>query len=155
MNEKKAIPFGICVVGLAILLDQLTKHLIRSNMTLGQTIPKGDSFFCIRYALNDGVAFSMFQGHRVPLIIIQSVLVIAILAVMLVVLRKMFSALLLLSFSLMLGGGLGNLIDRIAFGQVTDFISVGSFPIFNVADMSLTVGCGLMLLYVLLFGKQV
>jgi signal peptidase II len=123
-------------------------------MTLGHAIPAKDSFFSIRYALNDGVAFSMFQGHRIPLILIQSTLVIAILVVMVVVLRRAFSALLLMSFSLMLGGGLGNLIDRLVFGKVTDFISIGSFPIFNIADMSLIAGCGLMLLYMLRSGRN-
>ncbi|MDR0357767.1 MAG: signal peptidase II [Clostridiales Family XIII bacterium] len=151
MSGKKAILIGICIVAFVVASDGVTKALIRANMSLGEAIPSGDAFFSICYALNDGVAFSLFRGHRVPLILIQSALAVVIFAIMLFVLRRSFSFPLLCSFSLMLGGGLGNLSDRIIFGKVTDFISVGSFPIFNVADSALTLGCVLLLIRVLFF----
>jgi signal peptidase II len=119
-------------------------------MSVGDAIPAQNAFLAIRYTLNDGVAFSLFQGHRIPLIIIQSVLVVAILIVILALYRSVRLGkprMAFASFSLMLGGGVGNLIDRVATGQVTDFISIGSFPIFNVADICLTTGCGLLLIY--------
>jgi signal peptidase II len=122
-------------------------------MSVGDAIPAQDAFLAIRYTLNDGVAFSMFQGYRAPLIIIQSILVVAILIVVFILFRRVARVrkpyMVFMSFSLMLGGGIGNLIDRIATGRVIDFLSIGSFPIFNVADTCLTTGCGLLLLYVL------
>ncbi|MDR1028580.1 MAG: signal peptidase II [Clostridiales Family XIII bacterium] len=149
MSEKRAIPIGVGVLVLILALDYITKRFVRTHMTLGEAIPSEDSFFSIRYALNDGVAFNMFEGHRTPLILMQSVLVVVVFVIMIVVLRHMFSFPILCAFALMLGGGIGNLSDRIRFGQVTDFFSVGSFPIFNIADSALTVGCALLLLCVL------
>jgi signal peptidase II len=151
---KRASFVGAGIVVFIVVLDCLTKHFIRTHMHLGEAIPSEDAFFSIRYALNDGVAFSMFQGHTSVLIAIQSILVLVVLAVMILFLRRMFSAGTLCAFALMLGGGIGNLSDRILFGKVTDFISVGSFPIFNVADSALTVGCGLLLLCVLISERK-
>ncbi|MDR0851784.1 MAG: signal peptidase II [Clostridiales Family XIII bacterium] len=154
MKFKKALPLCILITLLVIALDHLTKYLIRVNMSLGQAIPSPDSFFSIRYTLNDGVAFSMLEGHRIPLILMQSVLVVCIIVLMCYLLRKINSRCLLVAFSFMLGGGIGNLIDRIVFGQVTDFLSAGKFPVFNLADTFLTIGCALMLLWVILSEKR-
>jgi signal peptidase II len=85
----------------------------------------------------------------------QSVLVAAIVAIMLIAYRRLRNArrplVVMTAFSLMLGGGLGNLCDRISTGLVTDFVSIGRFAVFNTADACLTTGCGLLILYVLRF----
>jgi signal peptidase II len=110
------------------------------------------------HVLNDGVAFSMFQGHRTPLIILQSILVAVIVSIMLIAYRRLGSAhhtlTIMTSFSLMLGGGLGNLWDRVSTGHVTDFVSIGSFAVFNVADACLVAGCGLLIIYMLRFAQN-
>lgn len=149
------IILAAAVISAVVALDQLSKFLVRSNMTLGEALPSQDAFFSLRYALNDGIAFSLFQGYRVGLITIQSILVVGIIIVMIYVLRRFPSRLAVVIFSLMLGGGIGNLIDRIASGKVTDFFSVGTFPIFNVADTCLTIGCGLMLVCLIFFEKGI
>jgi signal peptidase II len=154
MKISKALPISLIIVAFVVAADHFTKYLIRSHMSLGQAIPSQDSFFSIRYTLNDGVAFSMFVGHRAPLILIQSLLVVLIVGLMVYLLRKIPSVCLLIAFSFMLGGGIGNLIDRIVFGRVTDFLSAGSFPVFNLADTFLTSGCVIMLLWVILSGKK-
>jgi signal peptidase II len=154
MKPRNTILLSVFIIAAVFAADQFTKHLVRTNMRLGQAIPAPDAFATIRYTLNDGVAFSMLEGHRSALIVLQLCLVLAIIIVMLFLCRKSATPLMVIAFSLMLGGGIGNLVDRILFGQVTDFISVGSFAIFNVADACLTTGCGLMLLFVILYDRS-
>jgi signal peptidase II len=137
-----------------VFADQASKSVIRANLLLGEAIPSEDSFFRITYTLNDGIAFSMFEGYRMPLIAMQSLLIAVILVLMYVFCRRHYGLLLAFSFPLMLGGGIGNLIDRIRIGAVTDFVAVGSFPIFNLADSALTLGCALTLIYVIHYDKK-
>jgi signal peptidase II len=139
----------VAIALLVVAADHLTKYIVRSNMELGDALPSADAFFRIYYTLNDGIAFSLLVGHRAELIIVQSVMVLCIIALIFYLMRRAASMPLLVALALMLGGGLGNLIDRIVFGKVTDFLSVGSFPVFNLADSCLSCGCVLMLLYVL------
>ena len=147
--------FAIMIIaGFSILLDQAAKLIIRTSMTPGESIPKEDRFFNILYLQNDGIAFSLFQGNRWLLVCIQLTLIIAIVVVMFHVVRKINSKVILISFAMMLGGGIGNLIDRVFLGKVVDFISIGSFAVFNIADMSLTIGCGIMLIYLFTSDKH-
>jgi signal peptidase II len=138
--------------------DRITKYLVDVFIPLGDAVPSPDSFIKFFHVLNDGVAFSMFQGHRAPLIALQSVIVVVIVGIMLAMYRRFGGVrsplTLMTSFSLMLGGGLGNLWDRISTGLVTDFVSVGSFAVFNVADACLVAGCGLLILYVLRYTNR-
>ncbi len=103
---------------------------------------------------NTGAAFGMFSGGTVILSII-TVLVVAVLLYALFF-KKFSSKLLRASVILITAGGIGNLYDRIAYGQVTDFLEFTffEFPIFNVADCMVTIGCCLMLLYVIISPKD-
>jgi signal peptidase II len=138
--------------------DRITKHLVESFIPVGAAVPSRDSFFKLFHILNDGVAFSLFQGYRTPLILLQSALVIVIVAVMLIVYRRLSGArnplTVMTAFSLMLGGGISNLWDRVSTGLVTDFVSVGSFAVFNVADACLVAGCGLLILSMLRYTNK-
>jgi signal peptidase II len=123
-----------------------------THMTPGQSIPAGEHFISIYYTRNKGVAFSLFDGvggTRWALAGVQVLLVIAIIVIMVALMRRQARIPILVAIALMLGGGIGNLIDRIAYGSVTDFISVGSFPVFNVADSCLTVGSALLVISLL------
>ena len=144
----------IIITGFSVLFDQVAKKIIRTSMTPGESIPTTDEFFNILYLQNDGIAFSLFQGNRWLLVGIQVTLIIAIIVVMLYVIRKIHSKVIIVSFSMMLGGGIGNLIDRVFLGKVVDFISIGNFAVFNIADMSLTIGCGIMLIYLFTSDKH-
>jgi signal peptidase II len=143
----------ICVVVFITVVDQITKGLVRSHIALGQHIPE-DSFISLTFTRNDGVAFSMFDGGGRGLITVQIFLVAVILAIVIYLLMKTNSYFVIIVISLMLSGGIGNLIDRIARAYVTDFISVGKFPIFNVADSALTVGSILLIVYLLFFSSK-
>ena len=150
MSIRRRILLILFIIITVVGVDRLTKGLVRSNLLLGEAIPSNDSFIQIVYTLNDGVAFSMFAGHKTGIFILQTVLVISIVIMLVYFCVKVQSILAIVALSMMLGGGIGNLIDRIHIGAVVDFISVGSFPVFNVADSCLTVGCGLMLFYVII-----
>ncbi|MDR1068830.1 MAG: signal peptidase II [Clostridiales Family XIII bacterium] len=151
---SKAIVVGVIL--LSVALDRVSKFIVITHMTLGQSYPPGDHFISFFYTRNEGVAFSMFDdmSWRWILVGVQSVLVIVLVVMLCVLLKRRSSVLPLVTLSLMLGGGIGNLIDRIAYGSVIDFVSVGSFPVFNVADSCLTVGCAIMIAYLLFFQKH-
>jgi signal peptidase II len=143
----------LIVAAAVFAADQFTKYLVTKYIPVGGTVPDEASYVKLFHTLNDGVAFSMLQGYRVPLIVMQSILVAVIVAVMIFCYRRLGNArrplVVMTAFSLMLGGGLGNLYDRISTGMVTDFVSIGKFAVFNTADACLTTGCGLLILYVL------
>jgi len=135
------------IIAIIIAVDQLSKFLIQSGMELNQTISLINGVFHITYIHNYGAAFSIFQNKTEFLIAIQLVVISGVL-VYLIKRRKIDHWALLLSLSLIAAGGFGNLIDRAAKGYVVDFLDFRVWPIFNVADISVCVGCGLMVLYV-------
>lgn len=133
---------------IVIVLDQITKIWVRSNLRLGETWMPWE--WLAPYARivnwnNTGVAFGMFQGQGGLFAILAVIIALAIIYYFPRIDIKDIP--LRLALGLQLGGAIGNLIDRIQFqGQVTDFISVGSFAVFNVADASITIGVGIMIL---------
>ena len=138
------------VAAAVILVDQLVKHAVLSGMTVGETIPLLDDIFHITYVQNRGAAFSMWEQQWVMLILVPAVALAAGL-VLIYIKRNIWSRLTLLSIALICGGGIGNLIDRIFQGYVVDmfdcrFFPFFDFPVFNVADISICVGCGLLIL---------
>ena len=136
-------------------IDRLTKQLVVSNMRLSDTvhlIKIGDKeILNLYYTLNNGAAFSKLSGKTVFLIVITSVVILGLLV--LVIAKRVRRPVYLCSIALILGGGIGNLIDRIFNnGLVVDFIDVRiiNFPIFNFADICAVCGAGLLLLTVII-----
>lgn len=140
------------IVAVAVF-DQILKYIVKAGVEPHTSIPVFGDFLTITLHFNTGAAFSMMEGYRVLLSVVPLVFIIAII-VYIFVKRKTDHPLLLTSLSLIAGGGIGNLIDRFMFGKVTDFISVGSFPIFNLADMFVVTGCGLVIVYLIFFDKE-
>ncbi|MBO4235622.1 MAG: signal peptidase II [Firmicutes bacterium] len=137
-----------------IVLDQLSKMAVRSSMSPGDSISVIGNFFRITYFRNEGAAFSSLVGQRVFLIVISAIVTVA--AFVFLMKYRCKSKLLDLSLVLVIGGGIGNLIDRIAFGYVTDMLSFSIFPpIFNVADIAITCGCFLLIIFVLFSKSEV
>jgi len=118
-------------------------------MEVGEAIPSQDAFFAIRYTLNTGVSFSMFEGHTTALIVMQSILLVVVVAAFVVTYIKIRHPLLMTGLCWIISGGAGNLIDRSLYGYVIDFISVGTFPVWNFADMCVVGGCILLAIYIL------
>lgn len=132
------------VAAVVVGLDQLTKHLVRSDIAVGDE----RRFFIginLVHVRNTGVAFSLFSGAGTVVFVI----IFAALAVLLGYLaRRPERPWLWLPTGLLIGGAIGNLIDRLVHGGVTDFIKLPLWPAFNLADASITVGV-LALLWVL------
>lgn len=133
-------------VGLIILLDQWTKSWVRSNIAFGESWgPEWLAPFArFVHWYNTGAAFGLFQGMGTVFIILAFIISIAILIYYPRVPRQDWT--LRLAMSLQMAGALGNLIDRLTIGHVTDFIAIGSFPVWNIADASITVGVFVLLL---------
>jgi signal peptidase II len=136
---------------LALILDQVSKLVIVSSMQLYQSIPI-TSFFKLTYVRNTGAAFSFLSdagGWQRWFFAVLAILISIIIAVWLTRLKKQ-ETLLAVALSLILGGAMGNLIDRLAYGYVIDFLDVyyqtWHWPAFNVADSAITLGVILMLL---------
>ena len=127
----------IQLAALVVLCDQATKFLVREYLQLSQSVP-AEGFFRITHTYNTGSAFGLFQGQNTPLIVV-AVVGIFILG-MIYRSQRPPSNLLRLSLGLQVGGAIGNLTDRLLFGHVTDFLDVGAWPIFNLADSSIVVG---------------
>jgi len=135
---------AIAVIG----ADQLSKYLIRSNMELGESIPS-EGFVRLTYTTNTGGAFGLFTNQTFLLSLV------AIIGVAVVVIYLHFlpmgSRLLKVGLGLNLGGAIGNLIDRIRLGEVTDFLDFGAWPVFNLADSAIVVGTFLIAFHLLFF----
>ena len=136
------------IFGIALILDQLTKIVIRQTMVLHQSVSVLGEFVKITYVKNPGIAF----GLRVPnntIFTILSILASIVITIYLFTHLKEGMAI-KASLSLILGGAVGNLIDRLLFGEVVDFIDVGlktlRWPVFNVADSVVVIG-----MFILLF----
>ena len=142
------------IIVAAVAVDQLIKKLGVSTMALHETIPVLEDIFHITYIRNTGAAFSIMEG-QLSVLILLPVVMIAAAVVFMIIKRKTAHPLLMISVAMIAGGGIGNLIDRIALGYVVDYLDFRVFPIFNVADIFVCVGCGLLILYVLFIdGKQ-
>ena len=127
---------------LVVAADQLSKIWIRSNLAVGQSLPE-TGFFRLTHVHNTGAAFGLFRDQSFVLTIVGLVAVVALLLYAFLIYRHfpiLDSRLGKLALGLVLGGTVGNLIDRLCFGYVTDFIDVGIWPTFNVADSALVVG---------------
>src|SRR3990172_5228005 len=145
------------IAGAVLLLDQATKFLVMRHIRMFEVITVIPGFFNLTYVRNRGAAFGMLAGvggaWRSAFFIV--VTVIAVAAIVLLI-RKTSERLLIAAFSLIAGGALGNLIDRVRWGEVVDFIDwyVRSYHwlTFNIADSAISVGVGLLVID-MLFSK--
>lgn len=146
-KHLKEYLFLLPVSGTIILLDQFTKALVRSNLAQGEVWspwPWLMPYARVVHWYNTGVAFGLLQGQNWFFAILAVVIAAAIFYF-----YPRFSKedwLLRLALAMQFGGAVGNLIDRINVGHVTDFISVGNFAVFNIADASITVGVLIMVI---------
>jgi signal peptidase II len=144
------------IAALLVGLDQLVKFWAEHTLSQTQTIPLIQDVFHLTYVQNFGAAFSTMQNRRFLLIGLTGVLLAAILV--LLVTRKMRSPMMVASWSLILAGGTGNLLDRIfrTGGYVVDLFDFRliHFPVFNVADIYVCAGTMLFLIYFLFFERR-
>jgi len=131
------------------LTDQLIKQWAVAVLKPAGALPFIPHVLELRYLVNDGMSFSMLSGKRLLLVAVTGVMLTA-LAVLLV--RRKMSGLERAAWILVVGGGVGNLIDRVRTGEVVDYFNCLfiSFPIFNFADVCICVGVGLLVLNIVL-----
>jgi signal peptidase II len=132
------------VLAAVLAVDQLTKYLVREGMRPGEEDPILPALKLVRVR-NEGVAFGIDAGGATLVIVL---IALALLGLVLYFARHTARPLIWLPVGLLLGGALGNIVDRIRDGAVTDFLKIPAWPAFNVADIAITVGV-VALVYVL------
>ncbi len=147
MGKKNIFVFSIVL--LIMLFDQLTKFLIKKNFQLNESIPIIKNIIHLTYITNTGSAFGLFKGLNIFFILISLIVIIAILYYLNKIKNNEKS--LQFAVGLLLGGTIGNLIDRIFYGAVIDFIDLRIWPVFNAADSAVTIS--IILLIILLWKK--
>jgi signal peptidase II len=153
---NKAQRSGLFMVGATIVLDQLTKYLALEGISAAEPI-NIFPFLDLKLTWNQGVSFGIFGGGSVPPFVL---ILIAILISMFLIWQLWNSKKLILGmgFGLIIGGALGNVIDRAIYGAVIDFILLSwkswSWPVFNLADMAISCGVGLIIIDSLWPGRR-
>jgi len=147
---RRALFWGAALT--AIACDQLTKGLVRAYLDRGEAWPDSDWFAHIRYVTNSGAAFGILQDQTIFLTLMAFI---GLAAIYLYYRYPPFDHFVApIAIGMMLGGAIGNLIDRVRLGRVTDFIDFPHYPAFNVADSSISVGIAILILgYVFLAEK--
>lgn len=143
-------PVLLLTLSLVFGLDQVTKAVVRHSLLVGEAIPREGSFRIVN-TFNTGSAFGLFPGQTLFLVVASLVGI----AILLLVYRNhpLPSFPLRLSLGMQLGGAIGNLVDRLRMGQVTDFIELGFWPVFNLADASIVIGI-FIIAYLFLFAGR-
>lgn len=137
-----------------VALDQWTKALTVANIPLGGDVPFWDGVFHFTHFQNTGIAFSMFEGARWILLALTALMIVALLFA--VGKRWIHGFVGVAAVALVVGGGLGNLIDRARLGYVVDMIELDfmDFAIFNVADCFICVGAALLVIWALFLDRK-
>ena len=136
---------ALLIIAVGIFLDQMTKFLAVTHLKGSNPFVLIDGVFQFAYQENPGAAFGILSNDRWVFLVISTIAIIAILFY--VFYKKNMPTLWIVSLSLIVSGGIGNMIDRLALGYVVDFLDfcLINFAVFNVADSFVTVGAGLMI----------
>lgn len=153
-KAKSILWFILTIV--MITVDRITKYFIATGMELGEKINIIDNFFYITHHTNKGAAWGIF--HNADMTLILGIVSVVVSIVMIFVFFRFDKWPIHLSLAMIISGALGNAYGRILHGEVTDFLDFYifgyDFPIFNVADMMVTVGTVILVVYILFFYKD-
>jgi signal peptidase II len=150
-NKWRDVVFGSIVL-LVVIADQLSKWWIKTNLALGQSLFDA-GFFQIVYVQNTGAAFGVFKNHTSIIIVVVFIEIIVILLIVFFLHNRLSfldSMLIRSGMGLVVGGAIGNQIDRLRLGYVTDFLDFKVWPAFNAADSSAVVG-SIIIVFCLIF----
>lgn len=150
--------YALYILAIVVLVaaDQFSKFLIVKNIAELTSIDLIDNFFKITYIKNFGAGFSILQNQTIFLVVIT---VIALCVVTYLLIKsKNSESLNRICYLLIIGGAIGNLIDRFSYGYVVDFLDFYifgyNFPVFNLADSFITIGCFLLIISIILENKR-
>ena len=141
------IPFLVLLAA-----DQVVKHIVRTSMVQGQSIPIIENIFHITYIENPGAAFGILANQRM-LFLVLTALIVGVMIYLYFSLnnKKSITA---ISLGVVVSGAIGNFIDRFMQGTVTDFLDFRIWPIFNIADICICVGLALICYFVIIKGED-
>jgi signal peptidase II len=143
---------GLLLTFALILLDRLTKWWASTTLAVGRPTPLLGQSVRLTRVHNVGGAFGIFPGSGGLFLAVSGIVSLILLTLLL--LGRVRGTLARIGAAVVLAGAVGNLIDRLLYGFVLDFFEVRGFPVFNLADACITVGAGLIILYVLLGGDR-
>lgn len=135
---RKEIFYGMSV--LLIIIDQISKYFAERVLAYGRIDVFG-SFFSLSLAHNTGAGFSILKGNNYLLVVLNVIIICSLICYYKFIDKENH-----LAFSLIFAGAFSNLVDRVIHGFVIDYFSIGIFPIFNVADILITIGAGLLII---------
>lgn len=136
-----------------VIIDQLAKYFVVQNLQGGDSVPFIGQLLTLTYVENRGAAFGMMQNMSWLFALITIAMI--VLFFYIIIKKKITSRLFLSAVTLIIGGGIGNLIDRLFRGFVVDYLQLSFFPpVCNLADYCITIGAALMVVYVLFFGEK-
>ena len=144
--------FLIPFLGL-LIADQAIKHLVRTTMVQGQSIPIIENIFHITYIENPGAAFGILANQRMLFLILTAVIVGVMIYLYCSLSNK--KSLTAISLGIVVSGAIGNFIDRFMQGTVTDFLDFRIWPIFNIADIAICVGLALICYFIIIKGEDI
>lgn len=150
MVRRRAILFA-ATAGAVIAADQVAKALVRDSLDVGESVTVIDGILWFTHVQNIGGAFGVLRGGRWVFVGLAAAVLLAIGWALQQ--GRAEQPVVLLGLALVAGGTVGNAIDRVAAGSVTDFIDFGWFPVFNIADIALDIGVALIVIW-LLFGRS-
>ena len=136
MTARAAWARAGLVAGVVLVLDQVTKALVRGGLRVGEEDPVLPALKLV-HVRNEGVAFGIDVGGQAPLIVL---ILLALVALVVFFSRRTATRTLWLPVGLLLGGAIGNVVDRVHQGHVTDFLKLPKWPAFNVADIAIVAG---------------
>jgi signal peptidase II len=139
---RRSLPLLIAIAGVVIAIDYVTKQWVMAHLPFEKPMELLGSFVRLTYTRNSGVAFGLGAGTRFPFYVFS---IVAALAILYLFMRSRVHGLTRqIALSLIFGGAIGNLIDRLRWGEVVDFIQIGTdrwyWPVFNVADSAVSIG---------------
>jgi len=132
-------------------LDQLIKYLVRQTLPFNESLPVMEPILYWTYVRNEGAAFGFFQGMNWILVLCA---VIVICGALVYILSQRPQPTIVAALALITGGATGNLIDRLVFGGVIDYIDVKIWPVFNLADMAIVAGSLLIIMFVVFCSQE-
>ena len=148
------MPFLALIIGAVIaIVDQIIKYFVSTYLEPVGTVNVIDNLFKLTYVENRGVAFGMFTDMRWVFVVLTSAMLALIIIYMFK--KKPSGKFFYITSGLIIGGGIGNLIDRIFYGYVIDYLSLSFFPpVCNFADYCITAGTAMLVIYLLFFSDM-
>ena len=137
------VALSLAIAGLVVVIDQVIKYFVAMYLPQAGVVTAIPHLLDLNYVENRGVAFGMFENMRWIFVALTSVIIV-------IIFKKIKSKMFLISSALIIGGGIGNLIDRVLYGYVIDYLQLSFFsPVCNFADYAVTVGTVLLVIYLL------